>query len=133
MSSYFIPTPKNREAFDADSISRLVRRFYARVQEDELLAPVFERRVESWDPHLERMIAFWTTVLRGEPAYRPGPKGPPPQVHRGIGELAIVHFTRWLALFETVAHEVFPPDAARFVVARAERMGRALSAHLEVA
>lgn len=123
-------TTSSRTQFADSSIERLVRTFYARVQDDAFLAPVFQRRITDWEPHLRRMIAFWTTVLRGEAAYFPGPKGSPPAIHQGIEELTRAHFERWLALFAEVASEVFPPSEAAFVVERSQRMGRALSAHL---
>lgn len=119
-----------RKSFDDVSIEKLVRGFYAQVRDDEEIGPIFARRIDDWEPHLKRMMAFWTTILRGEAAYQYGPKGPPPAIHRGIPELRLEHFERWLALFRGVATSVFPTDAASFVIGRAEGMGRALSAHL---
>jgi len=107
-----------------------VRRFYGAVRADRRLAPVFDARIDDWEPHLQRMMSFWRTILRGEPGYQPGPKGPPPVVHRAIAELDREHFARWLALFEEVALEVFPRDAAEIVVTKARRMAVALSGHL---
>ena len=43
-------------------IERLVREFYAKVRADAVLAPIFEARIEDWEPHLERMCAFWSSV-----------------------------------------------------------------------
>lgn len=131
MSSHFGLKREIRKSFDDESIARLVRGFYERIREDEELGPIFARRIEDWEPHLQRMMMFWTTVLRGEALYQPGPKGPPPVVHRGIAELRRGHFRRWLALFAEEARRVFPAEAASFVIGRSEGMGRALSAHLQ--
>jgi hemoglobin len=120
-----------RKSFDDASIEKLVRGFYEQIRGDDILGPIFARRIKDWEPHLQRMMLFWTTVLRGEAGYQPGPKGPPPALHRGIAELRSAHFVRWLSLFAQEAKRVFPADAASFVVARSEGMGRALSAHLQ--
>ena len=117
--------------FTPEAIEAMVHAFYEQVREDRLLAPVFDRRVSDWGPHLRRMTSFWCAVLRGTSDFRPSPRGGPPALHRAIAELTPEHFDRWLSLFETVAHEQFTPGAADFVVRRAHRMGRALSAHLE--
>ncbi len=116
--------------FRDESLDALVRRFYGEVRADPLLGPVFAARIDDWEPHLARMVAFWTTVLRAEPAFRPSDRGSPAVIHRGIGELERAHFARWLALFEPVARETLSAEEARVVIAKARRMGRALSAHL---
>jgi len=117
--------------FTDEAITQMVHDFYQQVREDAFLSPVFASRIEDWGPHLGRMVAFWTAVLRAEPTYQPGPKGTPPQMHRGIAELERAHFIRWLELFEKIAHETYEPDAARTVVRRSHQMARALSAHLD--
>src|SRR3954447_23549859 len=43
-------------------IERLVHGFYAKVRADAELAPVFEPRIAEWEPHLQRMCAFWSSV-----------------------------------------------------------------------
>jgi hemoglobin len=52
----------DRTGIDETMIDRLVRGFYARVREDALLGPVFAARIADWDPHLQRMCAFWSSV-----------------------------------------------------------------------
>ncbi|MEM7151610.1 MAG: group III truncated hemoglobin [Myxococcota bacterium] len=116
--------------FTPEAIQAMVHAFYDRVRHDPLLAPVFDRRITDWGPHLQRMTAFWSSVLRGTSDFRPSPRGGPPVLHRAIAELTPEHFERWLALFESVVRERFTPGAADHVLRRAHRMGRALSAHL---
>ena len=43
-------------------IERLVHGFYARVRSDPVLGPIFDARVEHWEPHLAQMCAFWSSV-----------------------------------------------------------------------
>ncbi len=43
-------------------IHDLVHAFYADVRRDPLIGPIFERQIENWDEHLEKLIAFWSSV-----------------------------------------------------------------------
>ena len=43
---------------DEALVSRVVDAFYARVRDDGMLGPIFERRVRDWPTHLEKMRAF---------------------------------------------------------------------------
>ena len=123
-------SPTRRHPFDPGSIHALVHAFYDRVREDELIGPVFAARIDDWPWHLDRMVKFWRSVLRGEPLYVPHERGGPPLLHRAIAELEHAHFDRWLALFEQTAARVFPPDAADAVVTRARQIGTVLASHL---
>jgi|GEM_PF-1404058 len=43
-------------------LTRLVHDFYRLVRGDPLLGPVFAARITDWQPHLARMVAFWSSV-----------------------------------------------------------------------
>lgn len=122
--------PPRRNPFDTGSIHALVHAFYDRVRADEVLGPVFAARIDDWPWHLDRMVLFWRSVLRGEGVYTPHARGGPPLLHRAITELEHAHFDRWLALFEQTAARVFPKDAADAVVMRAGQIGTVLASHL---
>jgi len=102
-------------------IEELVRGFYARVRSDELLAPVFEARISDWEPHLQRMCAFWSSVALMSGRYHGTPmvKHVPLPVDAG-------HFDRWLELFEETARELCPPAAATHFVELARRIAASL-------
>ena len=102
-------------------IERLVRGFYAKVRTDAVLAPIFEARIRDWEPHLEQMCAFWSSVALMSGRYHGTPmvKHLPLPVDAG-------HFDRWLDLFETTAREVCPPEAAAYFVERARRIAASL-------
>ena len=51
-----------RTGIDMTMIDRLVRTFYGKVRQDEVLAPVFNERIADWEPHLVRMGEFWSSV-----------------------------------------------------------------------
>jgi hemoglobin len=110
-----------RTGIDEAMIERLVRRFYAKIREDALLGPVFETRIQDWEPHLERMCAFWSSVALMSGRYH----GSPMSKHLPL-PVDAVHFDHWLALFEETAQEVCPPNAQAHFVERARRIAESL-------
>ena len=97
-------------------IGELVDRFYGRVRQDPVLAPVFAR-VSDWDDHLTRLRAFWSSVTLMTGRYQ----GRPMQKHFPL-PIGTEHFDRWLALFEQTAADVCPPTAAAVFVEKARRI-----------
>ncbi|WP_421778886.1 group III truncated hemoglobin [Hoeflea sp.] len=102
-------------------LRELVHRFYGKVREDRLLAPIFEERVSNWTLHLERMVAFWSSaaIMTGRYHGRPVPMHTPLPIDTQ-------HFGRWLELFRETAREVCTPAGATHVIERAERIARSL-------
>ena len=92
---------------DEAMIERLVRRFYESVRADPLIGPVFAARIADWEPHLRRMMEFWSSVALMSGRYH----GQPMQKHLPL-PIQADHFDRWLTLFEQAASEVCPPAAA---------------------
>ena len=123
--------PERREQITADivartgitetMIERLVRSFYDKVREDEMLGPVFDARITDWEPHLAQMCAFWSSVALMSGRYHgaPMPKHLPLPVDSE-------HFDRWLALFEATASEVCPPAAQAHFLEHARRIAASL-------
>jgi hemoglobin len=106
---------------DEAMIDRLVRRFYARVRTDPILGPIFEARIADWEPHLQRMCAFWSSVALMSGRYH----GQPMLVHLPM-PVDARHFDRWLALFEEAAREICPVAAAEHFIERARRIAGSL-------
>jgi hemoglobin len=106
---------------DEAMIERLVRGFYARVRSDALIGPVFEARIADWEPHLQRMRAFWSSVALMTGRYH----GQPMRKHLPL-PVDGRHFDRWLALFEATARELCPPKAADHFTERARRIAESL-------
>ena len=102
-------------------IDRLVRSFYDRVRADEMLGPIFDARIKNWEPHLQQMCAFWSSVALMSGRYH----GAPMPKHLPL-PVDAAHFDRWLALFEATAAEVCPPEAAAHFVERAHRIAASL-------
>ena len=110
-----------RTGIDDAMIEKLVRGFYARVREDDLIGPVFAARITDWEPHLLRMCAFWSSValLTGKYHGQPMPRHMPLPIDAQ-------HFDRWLALFAATARDICPPVAADHFVERAQRIAQSL-------
>lgn len=111
---------------DEAVLSALVHTFYARVRDDDMLGPIFAAHITDWGPHLERMVAFWSSVALMTGRYH----GQPVPAHMPL-PIEAAHFNRWLELFREAAHEVCTPQGAAHVTLRAERIARSL--HIAVA
>ncbi len=106
---------------DEKMIERLIRGFYARVREDPLLAPIFESRISEWEPHLENMFAFWSSLTLQTGRYH----GQPMAKHMPL-PVDARHFDRWLTLFAETAKDLCPPAAAERFIERARRVAESL-------
>lgn len=100
---------------DEAYISELVERFYARIQADAVLGPIFGARISDWGPHLAQMKRFWRSVLFSSGEYL----GRPMPLHLAIPGLDKPLFARWLDLFAATLAEIGGGDAAEHVHARA--------------
>ncbi|MEX3007456.1 group III truncated hemoglobin [Hoeflea sp. TYP-13] len=110
-----------RTGITEELIERLVRRFYDRVRADGVLGPVFSARITDWEPHLEQMFAFWSSVALMSGRYH----GRPMQKHAPL-PVSAQHFDRWLALFEETARELCSAAAADHFVERAHNIAKSL-------
>ena len=106
---------------DETMIEALVRGFYARVREDEALGPIFAAQITDWEPHLQKMFAFWSSVALMSGRYH----GQPMAKHMPL-PIDARHFDRWLALFEASAHDLCPPKAAKHFVMLSRRIAESL-------
>ncbi|RTQ49124.1 group III truncated hemoglobin [Hymenobacter gummosus] len=89
-------------------IRTLVDRFYDKVNQDELLGPIFNdvARVH-WQAHLPTMYDFWSSLLLGTGRY----KGRPFPKHWPL-PIGSAHFRRWLQLFYAAVMENFAGPTA---------------------
>ena len=110
-----------KTGIDDVMIERLVRSFYARVQADPVIGPIFAARVHDWEAHYTKLGAFWSSVALMTGRYH----GQPMQVHIEL-PLAAEHFDRWIATFEATANELCPAQAAAHFIERARRIADSL-------
>ena len=86
-----------------EDVKKLVDAFYAKVNRDPLLAPVFNEIANvDWDAHLPTMYRFWESMLFGTGNYQ----GTPFPKH-AVLPVEQEHFERWLALFVGAVDENF--------------------------
>lgn len=110
-----------RTGLTEEVLARLVHRFYARVRQDAVLAPVFAARITDWPPHLARMCAFWSSVVLMSGRYH----GAPVSAHQGL-PVDADHVARWLALFGETARDTCTAEGAVLVEEKAQRIARSL-------
>lgn len=115
-----------RTGLDETVLTELVHRFYEKVRADALLGPIFAARIQAWEPHLERMVAFWSSVALMTGRYH----GAPVPAHKDL-PIEWAHFERWLGLFRETARQVCTPEGATHVIERAERIARSLNMAVE--
>ena len=108
----------NKEIFTLADIKSLVDFFYEKVQQDELLAPIFNAKIkDKWPEHLQKMYRFWQTILLHEHTYTGSPFLPHSQL-----PIEKEHFDRWLFLFFETIDEHFSGEKADEAKWRAEKM-----------
>ena len=113
-----------RELITLDDIQLLVDTFYTRVQQDELLSPIFNERIQNnWKQHLQKMYAFWQTVLLEEHTYFGAPFRP-----HATMPIDAAHFQQWLNLFTQTVDELFTGDKAAEAKWRAGKMAELFEA-----
>lgn len=108
-------------------IQKLLKFFYADVQQHALLGPVFQRQIQDWPAHLEKIGRFWAQVTGGPTGYAGGMAAR----HLTLG-IDASHFAVWLQLWEFNCSAHLPPAEAREMIDLAHDLGRRLRAILRV-
>ncbi len=105
------------------SLKLLVDTFYARVREDDLIGPVFNGAIEDWPDHLDRLQAFWSSVMLTTGRY----KGRPLPAHIKHGNaIDPASFQRWLGLWRETTNELLDSESAAAMQEKAERIAESL-------
>jgi hemoglobin len=114
-----VPEQKISEA----DLTLLVDRFYAKVREDAFIGPVFYSAIYDWPEHLEKLSAFWSSVMLTSGRY----KGSPMAAHmRHAASIKPEMFARWLELWRETARETLTRAGAEAVIGKAERIAESL-------
>lgn len=108
---------------DETGLERLVAAFYARVRADAALGPIFNDAIHDWPEHLEKLAAFWSSVMLGSGRY----KGQPMPAHmKHRHRITPALFDRWLALWAETTNELMAPEAAAALQDKAARIAESL-------
>lgn len=99
-------------------IQLLVDTFYAKVQKDDFIGPIFNEKIGNrWPEHLEKMYGFWETILLEVHSYSGSPFPPHKQL-----PVSKEHFERWMQLFNETADQLFQGPLADEAKYRAKAM-----------
>ena len=106
-----------------EKLERLVHAFYARVREDALIGPLFNEAIGDWPEHLDKLQAFWSSVMLTSGRY----KGRPMPAHiKHADRIDRASFTRWLGLWMETTNDQLDPDEAAAMQDRAARIAESL-------
>ena len=105
----------------------LLRHFYSDVRQHALLGPVFDKQIDDWPAHLEKIASFWARLTGGPSQY----SGQMPAKHFNLG-IQPGHFAAWLQLwiFNCSCHLKHPE--AQEMITLAHEIGRRLKSILGV-
>ena len=108
---------------DEAALERLIPEFYARIRTDAALGPLFNAAIANWPEHLEKLTAFWSSVMLTSGRY----KGNPLQAHiKHQAHITPELFEHWLALWAETTDDLLPPAAAEALQAKAARIAESL-------
>jgi hemoglobin len=109
-------------------LERVVDAFYARVRCDAMLGPIFDGAIHDWPAHLEKLHAFWSSVMLTSGRY----KGQPMPAHvRHEASITPQGFARWLELWRETTDELLDSGLAAAMQDKAGRIAESLSLGLE--
>ena len=119
---------QQKDILTLDDVKNLVDTFYGKIREDELLAPIFNERIEDrWPEHLEKMYRFWQTVLLGEQTYYGAPFVPHAQL-----PVSNRHFDQWVRIFNETVDSLFSGEKADEAKWRGQKMAEIFEAKLSM-
>lgn len=112
---------------DRKDIEHLVRGFYGRAREDELIGFFFSEVVNmDWEAHFPRMIDFWETILLDTPKF----SGSVMDKHYAIDakvKMEPKHFDQWLFLWTETVDALFQGEIANKAKDRAKVIALTMS------
>ena len=122
------------ETIDRASIEKLVRSFYVKVLEDEVLAPFFinalgdDMKNDKWYEHLITFDNFWLGLLLKEGRYMGDPLLP----HVFLPNLTEEIFEQWLKIFRKTLDEIYTPSNVRNIYGKAKALSTRFINDLEL-
>lgn len=107
-----------------DDISLLVHTFYTKIRTDGEIGFYFNRTIQNWEEHLEKLTDFWETNLFSVKKY----KGNPLEVHTKVdahfgGVITTNEFGIWLNYWLQTIDDLYEGENADILKRRARKMG----------
>ena len=116
-----------KDITNKQDISVFVDAFYEKIKHDQLLGPVFFAAITgNWQPHLDRMYAFWDSVLFSAPGFTGNPF-----VKHATLRIGQEHFDQWLVLFDETINSNFCGPVAEDAKNRARLIGKIFVSRIE--
>ncbi len=124
-----IETLEPRTIETRGDISHLVRSFYAKIKQDEMLGPIFNEAIQDWEPHLVKLTDFWEGNLFF--FVKTKYTGDPKMAHQHLDEilgnsLTMNHFGHWINLWLETIDEHYVGETAE----RAKMIARKMASFL---
>ena len=120
-----------KEIENREDIFQLVSTFYAKVQKDPLLGPIFNTAIQDWNAHLEHLTNFWESNLFFKKTYTGNPLEKHVEVDKkNNNEINEMHFGVWLNLWFETVDAMFIGERAQLAKNRARNMGTFI--HLKI-
>lgn len=104
-----------------ETLRPLLQHFYSDVRQHQVIGPIFNRQIEDWTSHLEKILRFWTTVTGGPHTYA----GPMMIAHIKL-HLGPEHFEIWLDLWRRHCRIRLDAENAEALINIAETMAQRL-------
>ena len=112
------------QGISEEALGDVVDLFYTRVRSDALIGPVFNDAIADWPEHLDKLQAFWSSVMLTSGRY----KGRPLPAHVGhANRIDARSFERWLALWRQTTDELLDPASAAALQQKAGRIAESLA------
>jgi len=117
-----------------ENIERLVRAFYPRVLEDDVVGPFFIEKLgaditsPAWEEHLVLLTQFWNFVALGDEAYVGHPLAP----HFDIEGISGKAFEQWLKLFYEVVDTIYVEKSGVFFKTKSEDIATNFMRRLDI-
>lgn len=127
-------TTPTRDIETRDDIANLMRTFYSRMFEDEVMGPIFVDVAKmDLEAHIPVMCDFWELQLFQKPGYRGGMMAVHFRLHMMMdGEgLEHHHFMRWMDYWESTLDDLFEGPRATWAKTVASRVGRNMSQRID--
>lgn len=116
------PRQDGADLINRTDVEALLRRFYGRVLDDEVLRePFTEVRIRGLDSHIPVMADFWETMLFRAGLYH----GRVLDAHRRVDDrtaLSSRHFLRWLTMWNDTVDEMYQGPVAEHAKVQAARI-----------
>ncbi len=120
-----------KDIISRDDIELLVKQFYLKVRKNETLGYIFDDVMKiDWGHHMPILVDFGETILLDSASYRRNAMA----VHFGVNKkikLQPLHFSAWLALFDSTVDEYFQGEKASLAKTRAHSIAGLMQLKIE--